>query len=306
MDRAARAGPLPREARDLGSARAAAAAAYVCRPAPGAPSYRRPHAQVSPTLRGLRRAAARHLRAVRSRVRDRRRRRRGSGRLDPGRRRRPDEPRVRVPEGHRDARSPRGPRPAAKTSGAVGRRPSRGDLGGGAARGRGRAASRPQGARRRRRRRLPGQPGRAQPRPAHGRADRAALPRHQEPVLGVVLRSGPADARGRAHVRQPGAHAGARSRAHRPPARLRREPARLERQPDDRAEHARAARGDSRARRAGGGGRSAPHRDGRGRRRARVHRARVGSVAVARHAAGRVRGGPRPARALGRSLQRVG
>ena len=77
----------------------------------------------------------------------------------------------------------------------------------------------------------------------------------------------------------------------------RREPARVAGQPARRARHARAARRDPRARRQGGGDRSAPHRHRGARRRVARDPSRHRRRAPARDGARAVRGGPRRARA---------
>ncbi len=95
-------------------------------------------------------------------------------------------------------------------------------------------------------------------------------------------------------------HSRARRRPHAVPARARCEPGGVERQPGGRTEPARQARRDPRARRQGGGGRSAAHAHGRARRRVAAVPARHRRLLPVRARARAVRGAARgagPARA---------
>ena len=211
------------------------------------------------------RGQLRHPHRGRRRRRDHRPARRRAGSV---------QPRVRLPQGDgagRRARRPGSPDHA----GAPARQRVGADRLGRGLRPGGRPPARdPPRARTGRHRRLPGQPDRAQPGPAHLRAAVPPPPRHQEPLLGDLGRPAAAHAVVAAHVRQPGAPPGPRSRPHRLLPGARRQPDRVERQPDDRAGRQAPARRPARPRRHAGRGRPAQERDRPARRPPPLHPAR--------------------------------
>ena len=179
-----------------------------------------------------------------------------------GRRRGPVLARPHLPEGPGDARSARGPGPPAPPraadgvgvgAGLVGR----GDRRGGRPHRRGAGEVWPA-----RGRRVLRQPERPQPRRPHDGAGPALGAAHAEQVRRQFPGREPQDLRRAAHVRRPPRADPARRRSHRVLPRLRREPRGVEREHHDARRRARPAQGHPRARRAGGAGRSAAHRDG--------------------------------------------